>query len=126
MSESAQPVPPPDLPEGEEFDALPVLSGTARVAQARPATATLAEQRAGGVVTIPTVQAAAAAAGGFVAGAAVLGLVHRRHKRSAARALWRGGRDRSRRGGMAGDLIQVVGSRSLLLDVHLLGRPGDR
>jgi hypothetical protein len=77
--------------------------------------------------TIPAVQAAAAAAGGFVAGAAVVGLVNRRH----ARALARGGARRGllRRGRAAGrnaavvDRSQIVGSRSFLLDVHLLGSP---
>ncbi len=75
--------------------------------------------------TLPAVQAAAAAAGGFVAGAAVVGLVNRRH----ARALARGGARRGLRGrrsaapGVA-DRAQIVGSRSFLLDVHLLGGPG--
>jgi hypothetical protein len=77
---------------------------------------------------IPVVQAAAVAAGGFVAGAAVVGLAHRRTRRSAALAKGRGaGRRLGRRGRTdrsapaAGELIQIVGSRSLLVDVHLLG-----
>jgi hypothetical protein len=75
--------------------------------------------------SLPAVQAAAAAAGGFVAGAAVVGLVNRRH----ARALARGGARRGLRGRRAGgagvaDRAQIVGSRSFLLDVPLLGGPG--
>jgi hypothetical protein len=77
---------------------------------------------------IPAVQAAAVAAGGFVAGAAVVGLVHRRQRQSTAlskgrhvgRRLGRAGRGRRAASG-AGELVQIVGSRSLLLDVHLLG-----
>jgi hypothetical protein len=79
---------------------------------------------------IPAVQAAAAAAGGFVAGAALAGLVHRHTRTRALRASQRPrgvlGRSRSgQRGGRGGvELLQIVGSRSLLLDVHLLGGPG--
>ncbi|MGH2904336.1 MAG: hypothetical protein ACRDK7_12260, partial [Solirubrobacteraceae bacterium] len=75
---------------------------------------------------VPAVQAAAVAAGGFVAGAAVVGLVHRR-RRTATLAggrgsgrLSRGGRH-GRSANRTGELLQIVGSRSLLLDVHLLG-----
>lgn len=64
---------------------------------------------------VPAVQAAAVAATGFVAGAAVVGLAHRRQQR---RELTRSKR-RFRGGG--GELVQIVGSRSLLVDVHLLG-----
>ena len=79
---------------------------------------------------VPAVQAAAAAAGGFVAGAAVVGLVHRRGRRRAlAQAARRGGllrrgRSGSRAAGAPAELLQIVGSRSLLLDVHLLGGSG--
>jgi hypothetical protein len=73
---------------------------------------------------IPAVQAAAVAAGGFVAGAAVVGLVHRHTRRS--NALVKGSRRGVRRvgRGRAGELAQVVGSRSFLVDVHLLGGAG--
>jgi hypothetical protein len=70
-------------------------------------------------------QTMVAAAGGFVAGAAVLGLVHRRKGRRLAlrsagssRRIGRGGK----RSKSAGEL-RIVGSRSLLVDVHLLGVP---
>jgi hypothetical protein len=72
------------------------------------------------------------AAGGFVAGAAVIGLVHRRQRRSAALAGGaRTGRRLARRtparGARAVELLEIVGSRSLLVDVHLLGgTPGER
>ncbi len=80
---------------------------------------------------IPAVQAAAVAAGGFVAGAAVVGIVHRRQRRSLRLAKGRRGAGKlgagARRAGRAGELVQIVGSRSLLLDVHLLGgADGDR
>ncbi|HSZ69227.1 MAG TPA: hypothetical protein VK756_02585 [Solirubrobacteraceae bacterium] len=78
---------------------------------------------------VPTVQAAAVAATGFVAGAAAAGLVRRRrHRRDLVRAGSRRRMVAARRGrggrGGAGELIQIVGSRSLLVDVHLLGVPG--
>lgn len=64
----------------------------------------------------PAIQAAAVAAGGFVAGAAVVGLARRRRSRDRVAS-----RGRERRG-KGGDRLQIVGSRSLLVDVHLLGR----
>ena len=68
------------------------------------------------------------AAGGFVAGAAVVRLVGRRQRHSpalakgrrAGRRFGRGGRSRAAAGGPS-ELVQIVGSRSLLVDVHLLG-----
>jgi hypothetical protein len=65
------------------------------------------------------------AAGGFVAGAAVVGLAAHRRSANAAktgrsgRLLGRRGRRRST--GRAAELVQIVGTRSLLVDVHLLG-----
>jgi hypothetical protein len=106
----------------EEVDALPVLAHEASV---------LGERARGGEVTrtgaIPAVQAAAVAAGGFVAGAAVVGLVTRRRSRAAPLAAKRRRRSLRRRSagdGVAGELVQIVGSRSLLVDVHLLGNRG--
>jgi hypothetical protein len=77
---------------------------------------------------VPAVQAVAVAATGFVAGAAVVGLVGRHQRRAlaqgsgAGRALGRGrgGRDRGP------EVLQVVSTRSLLVDVHVLGGPGDQ
>jgi hypothetical protein len=67
-------------------------------------------------VSLPTVQAAAVAATGFVAGAATLALVRRRTARKLARS--RGPR-------RALDALPIVGSRSFLVDVHLIGKPGE-
>jgi hypothetical protein len=69
----------------------------------------------------PAVQAAAVAATSFVAGAAVVGLARRRHHRRVL-AKSRSSRRLGARG--AGELLQIVGSRSLLVDVHLLGGSG--
>jgi hypothetical protein len=127
VSEPLQPVTPHEASvsssgEVEEVDALPVLSGPPRLLSTHAGPSALPVERSGTGTVLPAVQAAAVAAGGFVAGAAVVGLVHRRQKRSAALG-------RGRRGGRvagAGELLQIVGSRSLLLDVHLLGGSGDR
>ncbi|MEA2153158.1 MAG: hypothetical protein QOI18_1391 [Solirubrobacteraceae bacterium] len=110
----------------EALDTLPVLAQAATVVDGYPFAAELARVRAS--AAIPAVQAAAVAAGGFVAGAAVAGLVTRRQRGSAAlakgrRARRRLGRGRRGRGAApaASELVQIVGSRSLLVDVHLLG-----
>jgi hypothetical protein len=107
--------------DGEVVDAVPVLAGAPGALDSRGAGERLPEERR---AVIPAVQAAAVAAGGFVAGAAVVGLVHRHTRRS--NALVKGSRRGARRvgRGRAGELAQVVGSRSFLVDVHLLG--GDR
>ena len=99
---------------GEEVDALPVLAADPSVAS-RSALGT-ALSRMGG----PTAQVATVAATGFVAGAAVVGLVHRRRRRRAV-ATRGASRRRPQRGGPVGELVQIVGTRSLLVDVHLLG-----
>jgi hypothetical protein len=136
VSDPTEPDPAADVDGGgsiaDEHDdvggaSLPVLAGPPRITSAPRASGALAsEQRA--VAMIPAVQAAAAAAGGFVAGAAVLGLVHRRRRRTGVLGKGRrAGRELGRRGARgprrAGELVQIVGSRSLLLDVHLLGGP---
>src|SRR5438067_175718 len=114
------------MSEPQQTDALPVLADEARLLVRSNGDELAGARRS--AVTIPAVQAAAVAAGGFVAGAAVVGLVHRRQRqaatlakgRRAGRRLGRGARrDRSAR--PVGDLVQIVGSRSLLVDVHLLG-----
>jgi hypothetical protein len=114
--------------DGEEIDALPVLAHEARAVQERRVAGALSGDWRSPGAMIPAVQAAAVAAGGFVAGAAVVGLVHRRRRHSAV--LGRGRRAtpeiarRGRRSAAAGELLQIVGSRSLLVDVHLLGGSG--
>jgi hypothetical protein len=93
--------------EGEEevVDGLAVLAEVRTIE--RPATASL-----------PAVQAAAAAATGFVAGAATIALI----KRRAARKMVRNGKTSPRR---AVDMLPIVGSRSFLVDVHVIGKQGD-
>jgi hypothetical protein len=116
----------PAMSEAEETEVLPVLAEDLRITRAAPAVEVLPGERRGAGVVIP----AAAAAGGFVAGAAVIGLVGRRHRRSSALVKGRRTRTLGRRGrgsrGPSGpaELLQIVGSRSLLLDVHLLGGSG--
>ncbi len=69
----------------------------------------------------PATQTVAVAASGFIAGAAIAGLASRRRRRRATRAL---PRPRRRGGETPGaELLQIVGTRSLLVDVHLLGLP---
>jgi hypothetical protein len=77
----------------------------------------------------PAGRGIALAASGFLAGAAVVGLVGRRRaygSRSLGRVARgaRAGAGGSRRGrGRGVEPVQIVGTRSLLLDIHLLGRP---
>jgi hypothetical protein len=88
----------------ETVDGVPVLAEF-RAVEAAPAP------------LLPAVQAAAAMATGFVAGAATLALVRRHSARKLARAGLR-----SRRGGEG---LSIVGSRSFLVDVHLISKPGE-
>jgi hypothetical protein len=92
----------------EEVDALPVLA-------AEPKPLALAPRS-----VAPAVQTAAVAAGGFVAGAVVVGMLGRRGRRALAGSAPRRVVRRKR---AAGELVEIVGSRSLLVDVHLLGSP---
>jgi hypothetical protein len=88
-------------PQQEEVvDALPVLAE-------RRAVEPLAAR--------PAVQAAAVAATGFVAGAATVAVIRRRGARKALRR-----RKRSTRRG--GEMLEIVSSRSFLVDVHLVNR----
>ena len=112
-------------PSEEHLDALPVLAEEATLLRTRRPGAIV--PRSSPSLAIPIVQAAAAAAGGFVAGAAVVGFVHRHQQRATpakprrrARGVRRSGRG-GRTTARAGELVQIVGSRSLLVDVHLLG-----
>jgi len=108
----------------EVLDGLPVLpdepSGVSMFSA--PPSRTLI-----GPLSGPVQKTAAAAAGGFVAGAAVLGLVHRRKSKRLALASARSSRRLARSGKRSksvGELVEVVASRSLLVDVHLLGVSG--
>jgi len=109
----------------QAVDAVPVLAPEplrARALYRRPgAFGTL-----GAVSLAPATQAVAMAAGGFIAGAAVVGLTARRRGQgAAARGRSRRGRPRGRRApNRAGELVRIVGTRSLLVDVHLLDSAG--
>ncbi len=84
----------------ETVDGLPVLSEVRTIERVQ-------------VSALPAVQAAAAAATGFVAGAVAVALVRRRSARKmAARARRR-----------PADLLPVVGTRTFLVDVHLIAKP---
>jgi hypothetical protein len=113
--------------ESEVVDGLPVLVQEATVLPVTPLPGGLARS---GAAVIPAMQAAAVAAGGFVAGAAVVGLVQRRHRHTTAIAKPRRSRRGLQRGGRAGsspaELVQVVSSRKFLVDVHLLGPAPER
>ena len=107
--------PPPDVPQPspqpeadgdvEIVDGFPVLAEVRTIERVSPA-------------SLPAVQAAAAAATGFVAGAATVALVRRR----AARKMARSGRNGPRR---VADLLPITASRSFLVDVHVIGKQGD-
>jgi hypothetical protein len=98
---------PHDEPDGdvEVVDGFPVVAEVRAIERVSPA-------------SLPAVQAAAAAATGFVAGAATLALVRRHAARKSARS----GKGGPRR---AVDLLPIVGSRSFLVDVHVIGKQGD-
>lgn len=109
MVESAQPPaePAPDLPEPEEVvDGVPVLAAEVR-----------ALERAAPRRQLPAVQAAAVAATGFVAGAATVVAISRHVARRGPRT------PRRRKRAAGAETLTVTGTRSFLLDVHLLGRP---
>ena len=90
-------------PDVEIVDGFPVLAEVRTVERSAPA-------------SLPTVQVAAVAATGFVAGAATVALV----KRRAARKLARNSRTGSRR---AADLLPIAATRSFLVDVHVIAKP---
>jgi hypothetical protein len=94
-----------DAPDSdvEVVDGFPVLAEVRTVERASP-------------TSLATVQVAAVAATGFVAGAATVALV----KRRAARKVARNGRAGPRR---AADLLPIAASRSFLVDVHVLAKP---
>lgn len=97
----------PIQPSDEEtVDGVPVLAAEVRALE--PAT----PRR-----QLPVAQAAAVAATSFVAGAAAVVAIHRQVARRAGRV-----RPRRRRGASA-ETLTVLGTRSFLVDVHLLGRP---
>jgi hypothetical protein len=95
---------PPDaeVEDEETVDGLPVLSEVRAIERSSP-------------VSLPAVQAAAVAATGFVAGAATMALVRRHSTRKVARA-------RASAPRRAVEMLPIVGSRTFLIDIHLVGR----
>lgn len=94
----------------EEFDPVPVPADESELATVIAPVRALVPPSP---VVLPAVQAAAAAATGFVAGAATLALVRRRSARKLARV-------RAARRTPEG--LSIVGTRSFLVDVHLIAR----
>jgi hypothetical protein len=96
--------------EDEAVDGEPVLEdGSGALAPVAAELATLA------AAASPAVQAAAAAATGFVAGVATLAIARRRSTRRLARTA--GHRRR-------GDAVPILGTRSFLIDIHMIRPPG--
>ena len=93
-----------EVAEGEVVDGLPVVSE-------EDDTGVLEERAAPGPLSVPSRQAAALAATGFVAGAATVAVVSRRRSRKAAKK-----RKKS------GPIGEIMSSNSFLIDVHLLKR----
>jgi hypothetical protein len=92
----------------QEVDAVPVLAPE--------------PVRRGGLIraAAPATQAMVVAASGFVAGAAVVGLAVRRRGAGARGSAKRRGARRGQ-GGKRSETVKILGTRSLLVDVHLLG-----
>jgi len=92
----------PAMEEAEEVvDGVPVLREEAPVPATRPSAAPVA------------VQAAAVAGASFVAGAGIVALVKGRRARRSTFKLGRGRKPQR---------LEIVGSRSFLVDVHVLDR----
>jgi len=116
--------------EAEEIEQLDELGGEVRITRLTPAPgASVVARPSPG---LPVRAGAALAAGGFMAGAALVGIVGRRQRRSNAlvkgarrtRLAARRPRRRASVKAPAAELLQIVGTRKLLIDVHLLGSPG--
>jgi len=112
LSEHAHDRPRPDG-AFEEPDALPVPAGVRALEAPEPETVHALAVRS------PVPMQVAAVATGFVAGAATVAMLQRRRARRALRESRRGRRS------VRGDGLSVLGSRSFLVDVHLLGGGGD-
>jgi hypothetical protein len=93
----------------EVVDGEQVPDGISVIAEVR------AIERMPVATVLPAVQAAAAAATGFVAGAATLAVMRRRQARRIAR----------RKPGGAFDMLPLSGSRTFLVHVHRVGRVDD-
>ena len=104
----------PEIGADEEVvEGLPVLADVRAIEPVAPDVRAIAPVS---LAALPAVRAAAAAATGFVAGAATIALLRRRTARRVARAKT----GRRLPGG-----LQIAGTRSFLVDVHLIAKPGD-
>jgi hypothetical protein len=95
--------------DGEEdaVEGLPVVAELRPIDRAAPA-------------MFPAAQAAAAAATGFVAGAAMIALIRRHSARKLTRGQLRLPESRRRI-----DMLPIVASRTFLVDVHVIAKPGE-
>jgi hypothetical protein len=105
---SEEPIDAEVLDEEETVEGLPVLAEVRPVERARSASP----------AALPAVQAAAAAATGFVAGAATLAVMQRLVSRRLARVQPTAPRRQLQ-------WLPVVESRTFIVDVHLIGKPGE-
>jgi hypothetical protein len=103
-----------DLEDGAEETSQEVPARVEETVQGVPVLAEVRAIQPHASSSLPAVQAAAVAATGFVAGAATLALVRRHSARKLAR---------TRQSRRALDTLPIVGSRSFLVDVHLIAKP---
>jgi hypothetical protein len=89
-----------EILDGEALDGEPVLAEVRAIEPVSPP-------------GLPAVQAAAAAATGFVAGAATIALIRHHTARKMARSRLRRGLD----------ALPIAGTRSFLIDIHLIAKP---
>lgn len=108
----------PDVEDVEIVDALPVLTDERQLQPVQP------PPRPVIAATPALAQTAAVAATGFVAGAATAVVFGRHLGRRLARVGATPQVPRLRSGATS-DLVEVVATRSFLVNVHLLGRRGD-
>ncbi len=101
--------------------ALSRVTGASAVTPVSAASAALVRP---GRALAPATVLPAVAAGSFAAGAAVVGILRRRRTPVLAPARRRGPLRRRSGSAKSAERLQIVASRSLLVDVHLLERRG--
>lgn len=105
----------PPITDADVVDALEGPVAAEETVQGVPVLAEVRAVQSHSPASLPAVQAAAVAATSFVAGAATLALVRRHAARKLAR----------RQPRRAVDALPIIGSRSFLVDVHLIAKPGE-
>jgi hypothetical protein len=108
----------PPVSSDADLPAEPVADGAEETVEGLPVLADVRAIEPASRATLPAVQAAAAAATGFVAGAATIALVRRHSTRKLARTQRKAPKRPM-------DMLPIVGSRTFLVDVHLIGKPGE-